>query len=199
MRYAGVHGAAVYGAGPRSGDYGMKRIIMAAAGAALMAGCSASNDADADGNGEVSIKEAAKQAEAQGLRPEPGLYKATITMTGIEIPGMPPEMAGHGAGLTTTSEYCLTEEDVAKGYEEMMKRGQNGECSYERFRLAGGEIDAVMVCKTPEGTARMEMAGTATPTTSDFTAKMAMNFDGAGEGTMSFAAKHERIGDCKVK
>jgi hypothetical protein len=194
MRYANRHGA-----GPRSGDYEMKRIIMAAAGAALMAGCSGGSDADADGSGEVSVKEAAKQAEAEGLRPQPGQYKATITMTGIEIPGMPPEMAGHGAGLTTTNEYCLTEENVAKGYEEMMKRGQNGECTYERFNIAGGDLDAVMVCKTPEGTARMEMVGTVTPTASDFTAKMAMNFEGAGEGTMSFAAKHERIGDCPTK
>jgi len=177
----------------------MKRIIMAAAGAVLMAGCSGGSDADADGSGDVSVKEAIKQAEAEGLKPEPGQYKATITMTGIDIPGMPPEMAGHGAGLTTTSEYCLTEEDVAKGFEEMMKRGQNGECNYERFNIAGGDLDAVMVCKTPEGTARMEMTGTATPTTSDFTAKMAMSFEGAGEGTMSFAAKHERVGDCPAK
>jgi hypothetical protein len=179
----------------------MKQMIMAAAGAVLMAGCSGGGDAgaDADGNGEVTLKEAATQAEAEGLRPEPGQYKAVITMTGIDVPGMPPEMKGHGAGLTRTVEYCLTQEEVDKGFEEMMKRGQNGECSYESFSLADGKMDAVMVCKTPEGSARMTMNGTATPTTSDFTATMAMNFDGAVEGTMNFAAKHERIGDCPAK
>ncbi len=177
----------------------MKRMILALAGAALAAGCSGAGDADADGSGEVSLKEAAKKAEAGGLKPEAGLYKATITMTGIEIPGMPAEMAGHGAGMTTTTEYCLTQEEVDKGFEEMMKRGQNGECSYERFNLDGGDLDAVMVCKTPEGTARMEMTGTATPTTSDFNATMAMNVDGMGEGTMKFVAKHERVGDCPAK
>lgn len=177
----------------------MKRIIMAMAGAALVAGCSGGGDADADGSGDVSLEEAAKQAEASGLKPEAGFYKATITMTGIEIPGMPAEMEGHGAGMTTTTEYCLTQAEVDKGFEEMMKRGQNGECSYERFNLDGGDLDAVMVCKTPQGDARMEMTGTATPTTSDFTATMAMNFDGMGEGTMKFAAKHERVGDCPAK
>lgn len=179
----------------------MRRIINAAAGAALLGlgltGCS--GDADADGNGDITIAEAAKEAEAQGMTPEPGQYKAVITMTGIEIPGMPAEMAGHGAGMTTTSEYCLTQADVDKGYEEMMKRGQNGECSYESFSLDGGKMDAVMLCKTAEGTARMTMNGTATPTSSDFTATMAMNFKGAGEGTMKFTAKHERIGDCPAK
>lgn len=177
----------------------MKRIIMAAAGAALIAGCSG-GDADADGakgsGGEVSLKEAAKKAEAAGLKPQPGQYKAVITMTGIEIPGMPAEMKGHGAGMVTTNEYCLTQAEVDKGFEDMMKRGQNGECSYESFNLADGKMDAVMVCKSPEGDARMTMNGNVTPTTSDFTATMAMKFPDAPEGKMTFNAKHERIGDC---
>lgn len=179
----------------------MKRIITLAAGAALaiaLAGCSGGN-ADADGDGEVSMKEAATKAEAEGLRPEPGQYKATITMTGMEIPGMPADMKGHGTGMTTTSEYCLTAEEVEKGFEDMMKRGQNGDCTYESFNLDGGKFDAVMVCKTPEGEARMTMEGTATPTTSDFTATMKMQVPEMGEGTMSFTAKHERIGDCPAK
>ncbi len=172
----------------------MRRIIMAAAGAALLAGCSGGGNADADGNGEVSMKEAAKKAE--GLKPQAGQYKAVITMTGIDIPGMPPEMAGHGGGMTTNTEYCLTQAEVDKGYQEMMKRGQNGECTYESFNLAGGKLDAVMLCKTGEGDARMTMNGTVTPTTSDFTATMAMKFADAPEGTMTFTAKHERLGDC---
>lgn len=176
----------------------MKRIIMAAVATALMAGCSGGN-ADADGNGEVSMKEAAKKAEAEGLKPEAGQYKAVITMTGMEIPGMPADMAGHGAGMTTTTEYCLTQEEVDKGFEEMMKRGQNGECAYESFNLADGKMDAVMVCKTPEGEARMTMNGTVTPTSSDFIASMAMQVPEMGEGKMTFTAKHERIGDCPAK
>mgnify|MGYP002654969801 FL=1 len=175
----------------------MRRIIMAAAGAALLAGCSGGGNADADGNGEVSMKEAAKKAE--GLKPQAGQYKAVITMTGIDIPGMPPEMAGHGGGMTTNTEYCLTQAEVDKGYQEMMKRGQNGECTYESFNLAGGKLDAVMLCKTGEGDARMTMNGTVTPTTFDFTATMAMKFADAPEGTMTFTAKHERLGDCPVK
>lgn len=177
----------------------MRRIIMAVAGAMLLSGCSGGGDADADGNGELTAKEVAKKAKAEGITPEPGQYKAVITMTGIDIPGMPPEMAGHGAGMTTTTEYCLTKEEVDKGFEEMMKRGQNGECSYKKFVMKDGAFDGVMVCKTPDGEARMTMVGTATPTTSDFTATMAMNFEGAGDGTMKFAAKHERVGDCPAK
>ena len=175
----------------------MKRIIMAAAAATLLAGCSgAEGDADADGDGAVSLGEAAQQADAQGLRPEPGQYRATITTTNIDIPGLPPEMKGHGSGMTTTNEYCVTEEEVAQGFEEMMKQGQDGECSYEKFDLAGGKLDAVMTCNSGEGTAKIAMNGTVTPTSSDFTATTALNFEGMGEGEMTFTAKHERIGEC---
>lgn len=177
----------------------MKRIMVVAAGAALLMGCSGGGAADADGDGEITAKGIAQEAKAAGITPEPGQYKAVITMTGIEIPGLPPEMAGHGAGMTTTTEYCLTKDQVENGFEEMMKRGQNGECSYEKFAMNDGAFDGVLVCKTPEGSARMTMNGTATPTSSDFTATMAMNFDGAGEGTMTFAAKHARVGDCPTK
>lgn len=177
----------------------MTRItIVALAGAVLLAGCSGGN-ADADGNGEVSVKEAAKAAKGEMPRPQPGLYKTTVTMTGLEIPGLPADMEGHGAGMTTTVEDCLTEDEVGKGFEELVKQGQDGDCTYDRFNVADGKIDAVMVCKSQGRSARMEMTGTTTSTSADLSAKMAMEFDGAGKGTMTFTTKHERVGDCPAK
>lgn len=176
----------------------MKPIIIAAAGAALLMGCSG-GETDADGNGMISAEEVAAKAQAEGVKPEPGLYKSTIVMTGINIPGMPPGMEGHGGGQTITSEDCLTEDEVDKGFEELLKQGQTGECSYETFNLAGGAMDAVMVCKTAEGEARMTMTGTTTATTAEFTAETKMNFEGVGEASMSFTGKHERVGDCPAK
>lgn len=173
-------------------------IAAATAAAALVAGCSG-GDADAGAGGNVSVKEAVEAAKAEMPRPQPGLYKTTVTMTGLDIPGLPPEMAGHGAGLTTTSEHCLTEAEVEKGYEALVKQGQDGECSYERFELAGGKIDAVLVCNAQGREARMAMTGTTTPTTADLEASMAMEFDGVGKGTMRFTAKHARVGDCPAK
>jgi len=170
----------------------------AAIAALLLSGCSGRN-ADADGNGKVSVKEAAEKARGELPKPQPGLYKTTVTMTNIEIPGMPDSMEGHGAGLTRTIEDCLTEEEVEKGFEALVKQGQDGECSYERFDLAGGKLDAVMVCDAQGRKARMEMTGTTTATSADLEATMAMAFDGAGEGTMSFTARHERIGECPAK
>jgi Protein of unknown function (DUF3617) len=171
---------------------------IAAAAALLLAGCSGGN-ADADGNGEVSIKEAAEQAKDELPKPQPGLYKTTVTMTALDIPGMPPEMKDHGAGLVRTLEDCLTAEEVDKGFEAMVKQGQNGECSYESFALADGKIDAVLVCKAEGRAIRTSMSGTTTSTGADLTATTAMEFDGAGKGTMTATVKHERVGECPAK
>jgi hypothetical protein len=165
------------------------------AGLAVLAACSGGSEVDADGDGAVAGDEAAAAA-ADIPKPEAGLYKATITMTGIDVPGMGAGMKGHGGGMTTTSEYCLTPQDVAQGYEEMMKRGQDGSCDYEKFAVADGRLNAVMLCQTDEGAARMEMNGSVTATGSAFDASMKMDFGGMGNGTMRFSAKHERIGDC---
>jgi hypothetical protein len=172
--------------------------ITAAAAALLLAGCSGGN-ADADGNGEVSIKEAAEQARDELPKPQPGLYKTTVTMTALDIPGMPPEMKDHGAGLVRTFEDCLTAEEVDKGYEAMIKQGQDGQCTYENFALAGGRLEAVMVCQAEGRAIRTSMSGTTTSTGADLTATTAMEFDGAGKGTMTATIKHQRVGDCPAK
>ena len=177
----------------------MKRLIIAVAGVALLAGCSGSEDAGASAGEAASVKTAPKQAAVQAGKPRPGFYKATITLTEIAIPGMPPEMEGHGAGMVTTTDYCVTEADVAKGYQDMLKQGQNGECSFESFKADGAAIEGVMLCQTPEGAKRTTMSGTTSPTTAEFTASTKVNFDGVGEATMNFAGKHERIGDCPAR
>lgn len=184
----------------------MRYLAMSAGGAALLllAACSSSDTVEPEGAGEGAgegggavAPGAVAGAAAAMPRPEPGLYRTTITMTGIDVPGMGANVPGHGSGMTTTNEYCLTEAEAAQGYEEMVKRGQDQSCTYERFSVAGGRLDAVMVCRSDNRQARMEMTGTATPTGSEFDAVMKMDLDGRGNGAMRFNAKHERIGDCR--
>ncbi|MFM7348400.1 MAG: DUF3617 domain-containing protein [Erythrobacter sp.] len=172
--------------------------IAAAAVALFLAGCSGAGSADADGNGKVSLGEAAKEVEDAGLKPQPGLYRTTVTMTDLQIPGLPPEMKGHGAGMTTTVEDCLTAEEVGKGFEEMVKQGQNGECGYESFTLSGNKLDAVMVCKAEGREVRSNLSGTASATGADLVATTQMAFDGAGKAKMTASVKHERVGACKA-
>lgn len=169
-----------------------------AAAAVLLAGCSGQDEA-AEKGGAVSLGEAAKQAEQAGLKPQPGFYKTTITMTDLEIPGLPAEMEGHGAGLARTVESCLTQAEVDKGFESLLTKGQDGVCRFENFALKGGAFDAVMVCEAQGATTRTQMQGTATATGAEFTASTRLGFPGGVEGTMSVAGKHERTGDCPAQ
>lgn len=176
----------------------MTRIaLIAALGAACLAGCS--GEANRQEGEAVAVRDAARQVDAQGLKPQPGLYKTTITMTGLEIPGLPEGMEGHGAGLARTLESCLTPAEVDKGFDALLKKGQDGECAFERFALAGGQLDAVLVCNAQGRTSRMAMKGTLTATSADLEAATRLAFEGMGKGTMNFTARHERIGDCAAR
>ena len=94
-------------------------------------------------------------------------------------------------------EYCLTQEDVDKGYEEMARQSQGGDCTFERFDVDGGTIDALMVCAGEQSNAmRMAMTGSATPTSSVMTMTMTGDMTGMGESTLRMKATHERVGDC---
>lgn len=172
-------------------------VIPALAAVALLAGCSGKEEETA---GEtVAVKEAAGEVEHAGLKPQPGLYRTTITMTGLNIPGLPEGMQGHGAGMARTVESCLTQAEVDKGFEDLLKEGQDGDCRFDQFALTGNDLDAVLVCNAQGRTTRMEMRGTITPTLAEMEATTAIAFDGVGEGTMDFTARHERIGECPAK
>lgn len=153
---------------------------------------------NADGGG-ISQSEVAERAR-NTVQPQPGRYRAVMQVLEVDIPGAP-----EGAGDMLRQmmdgqahEYCLTQEDVDKGYEEMARQSQDGDCTFERFDVEGGEIDARMVCTGQEsGSMQMAMTGTATPTSSVMNMTMTGNMAGMGESTLRMKATHERVGDCQ--
>lgn len=171
---------------------------VAVAAAAALAGCS--GDAPRTGEKAAAAPGAAAPpaaaAPSPGLMPQAGLYKTTITMTGLEFPGMPPEMEGHGAGLARTLETCLTQAEVDKGLTALLTRGQNGACRFERLAFEAGAFEGVMVCEAEGATTRTTMSGTASATGADYTASTGMSFGDGVRGTMTVAGQHRRIGDC---
>jgi hypothetical protein len=153
------------------------------------------------GSGETISNEEVAERAREAVRPEPGLYRSTVELLEVDLPGAPEGMADmmkRAMGESNTAnEYCLTQEQVDEGFEEMARNSQNGDCSFERFDADGGKIDAVMNCKAPDGnTARMTMQGTGGPTSSEMTMTMASEVPGMGTANMRMKATHERIGDC---
>lgn len=182
----------------------MRRIVIAAAASFALAACggTTSADADSDGDGEISMAEAAASTEGM-VRPQAGKYRATVEFVDVEVPGAPQQVQDMMRSMfdrgPQTHEYCLTEEEAEKGFEEMAKQAQEGDsdCTFEKFEASGGSIDAIMNCKAGEdGSARMTMTGTGTETSSE----MRMTMDAQGPDgqsmTMTMNSTQERIGDC---
>lgn len=174
------------------------RLLVLAAPLALVAltGCGeAESEAAGGGLSRTEVTERARDT----VQPQPGQYRAVMQVLEVNIPGAP---AGAGDMLRQmmdgqAREYCLTQEDVDKGYEEMARQSQDGDCTFERFDVQGGAIDALMICTGEQSNSiQMAMTGTATPTSSVMDMTMTGDMTGMGESTLRMKATHERVGDC---
>ena len=157
-------------------------------------------DADADGDGEITMDEMRAEVASAGsaLRPEAGKYAVTMTMVNVDIPGAPPEMVdAMGSMMNTSTEFCLTEEEASKGFEEALSEGQDDSCTIERFDLDGGKIDMAMTCSPPEGgTMQVAMTGDVSPTRTQINIVSKGNLPPTGEASIEMNMAQERIGDC---
>ena len=165
-----------------------------------LAACGGSGDRQAgDAPGKVSSAEI-RQRMTGLAKPEPGLYRTSTKVIDVNIANAPAGIADgmkRSLGKEQTSEYCLTPDQAAKGYEEMMRHAQKGDCSFQRFDASGGKIDAAMTCETSEGAmAHMTVTGTGTSTSSDVDMQMRMDAPGFGAMTMRSHSHSERVGPC---
>ncbi|MFM5886038.1 MAG: DUF3617 domain-containing protein [Novosphingobium sp.] len=136
-------------------------------------------------------------------RPEPGKYRTTMKIIDVTIPGMPADRAAQMKNMFGSTgkatEFCLTQADADKGFEELNKRAAQGDCTYDSFSAGNGRIDAKMTCKTGRGmTMAYEMHGTFSSTGSRMTMKSDASMPGMPMKGMHIEAEvnNERIGDC---
>jgi hypothetical protein len=166
--------------------------------AVALAGC----DKKPEGTPKT-IEQAAEQAK-QMAKPEPGKYRSSIKMLEFNIPGLPAEQAAQmkqmmGNTANQSHEFCLSAQDVAKGYEEMVKKSSEGNCTFDKFETTTNTIDARMSCDMGGGgKSQMAMQGNVTPTRS----VMVMDIENSvpqvpgGKIHTKMEVTNERIGDC---
>jgi hypothetical protein len=176
----------------------MRLMMMVPIAALALAACG--SGADADGDGKITNEEAVKETVGATL-PEPGLYKVTVEIEEMAIPGMPPEMAEQMKQSTAARmsvEHCLTQADRANMVKQMAPQGD--QCTYDKYELSGGKIDAKMTCKLPDGgTAVTTMAGTVRSTGVEMVMENTQTGGAAQDGThMKMKLKNTRIGECKA-
>ena len=96
-----------------------------------LAACSSGEDEPSSGE-TISTEEVAERAR-DAVRPEPGLYRSTVELLEVDMPGAPAgvedTMKRMMGGSNTASEYCLTQQDVDRGFEEMARKSQQGDCT----------------------------------------------------------------------
>lgn len=175
----------------------MRMFVLSCAALALSACGDPGPDTDADGT--ISMDEAQAEIErSDALKPQAGQYRATMELVELEAENAPPQAVDMMKQMMSRSfEYCLTQEEADRGFEQMARESQDDSCTFDRFDVEGGDIDAIMNCEGEGGeTMRMTMSGTGTETTSDMTMKMEGNIPGQGEGRITMRTQHERIGDC---
>ena len=156
----------------------------------------------------ASVEEVAKQVRESGADQSmvrPGLWESKVTVEQLEIPGMPPEMAGRMKTMMAEQQEhggrtCLTAEDVKRPKEDFFASG-NKECRYEHFTMGGGKIDAVMHCGKGDAMQTMQMAGTYSPESyqMQMATKVAAPAKDASGMSMKMRVEAKRVGECPAK
>ena len=184
----------------------MKRLIggtLMGLAALTLAGCGSGNESG-NGAGNAPTAEQVQEAAKSISRPTPGEYRQTVEITRFEVPGMSEEQAEQFRTMLANvpdKTFCLTEEEANKGFKDMLDSlPGDSECSYSRFDVDNGRLDAQMECKDASGaTAKATMAGTINPQGSEVRMDIEQTIPGAGDqkSLMSMHARTTRLGDCK--
>lgn len=171
------------------------------AAAILLAACGGGAD-DLAADGEVTEDELAAALD-DAVRPLPGQYRTAIELIEFDIPGMPEAMKGQMRQLVAGefaqgNEFCMTPEEAAQnGAREMAESLAEGNCTFSRFSVAGGNLDADMQCADENGVAsHVVMAGTMAADSSDVTMDLEQEVAQAGKVRLKMRAQTQRIGDC---
>ncbi|WP_114521872.1 DUF3617 domain-containing protein [Altererythrobacter sp. ZODW24] len=177
----------------------MRSIILPLAALATLSACGESEQSE-----PVAVNEIVSEAQKLN-KPMPGQYRSTAKLIEIDLPGMPESVAAQmkdqmSEMQSQTSEQCLTEAQVDKGWEDMVKNMNNAtedaDCQFDKFDVEGGNLDAQMTCTAAAGiAAKIAMTGKMEPEKQVMTMVVSQS-GGPSQMNMKMEVTNERIGDC---
>jgi Protein of unknown function (DUF3617) len=182
----------------------MRTNVMMIGSALALAACS---------QGDVELKNASVEdvvkatANAQTLNP--GQWATTTEVVSVDLPGMPGQSAAMKDQMTkaligrqTVSENCVTPEQAKTPPAEMLAGGGSGDCRFDKYAMAGGKMDATLVCKPAAGgEMSMQMAGPFSGDSFALDATMQVAAPGMPGGkpmTIKTKMTGKRSGECKA-
>jgi len=152
---------------------------------------------------EVQAKVAAATGDTNLVRP--GRWEGKMTMHDMQMSGLPPEVQQQmTARMSEPHPFtsCVTPEDV-KAKRGFFTGAKDNHCTYDHFTMAGGKIDAAMICKESVGTMKATMAGSYTPDSYHFDMQSTTEAPGAGAAQgpgaqkMTITIDAKRTGECR--
>jgi hypothetical protein len=144
-------------------------------------------------------------AEANKMtRPLPGLYRSTTSLTSFDLPGADPQTADimrdrFAQVLPQRREFCVTPEAAARGFQDMLRQNQQGDCRVERFEADKSHLSARMSCRLgPKLTSTVTVEGTGAPDRSQIDLEIVQSGPSiaGGSETIAMHVDNVRVGDC---
>ena len=177
----------------------MKRAVIAACVISLAA-CNNSPEVHEENASVADVQNKVANAVKGDSWVRPGRWESKVTIEEMSIPGMgdmTEQMKSMGKSIDTHAS-CLTEEEAKRPKEDFFA-GDNKNCRYDHFNMAGGKIDAVMKCTGGDATQVMTLTGGYTPDT--YNMRMSMQSQGGSQAgmTMRMRVDAKRAGECTGK
>lgn len=167
-----------------------------------LAACGSGPSVDAENASVAEVNEKVKAAGGTNFL-TPGQWQSTVTVSKMDMPGLPPEVMRQMQGELTKprqTSSCLTPQDAKKPAADFFAGKDSKECRYDHFRMADGKLDAKMTCNSGGAAMVAAFDGTYAPETF----KLNMTMKGAAGGTtpmpdMALTVDARRTGECTAK
>lgn len=163
-------------------------VLMATAAFALLAACAPPAQEAAQ-----SPESAAQEVAEASARLETGLWRTTITMTEMNIPGAPADMMQAMMAEPMTVEECRTSDDPAAATEAWAQA--DGTCQPGRFEVTGNSFEGERTCTEEGMTMTVRFSGTIAATRMEGQTELQAQSP-MGPMTQRATIVSERIGAC---
>ncbi|RYG89030.1 MAG: DUF3617 domain-containing protein [Alphaproteobacteria bacterium] len=187
----------------------MRKLLLIAGLSTALAGCNngPSTEESARKTGDIRLENATaeeviKQASAaQGKNKiQAGEWEDSIQLVSADMPGVPEmvrkEMEAESKKPPEVRKTCKKDEDI-KAIDFTKLAPQANGCTFPKYVVADGKIEANMECKGPFGPIRMSISGTQTPTSYDVTMAQSQALPGGkAESKLTMRASGKRLGNC---
>ncbi len=189
----------------------MRHAIIAAGALLPLAACNSgpSTEESARRTGDIrlenaSVEEVAKQTAAadEKNRADPGQWENSYQIVALDVTGVPEPIASQmkaEVGKPPRVDHVCKKASDAKAIDPSKLSPQQRGCTFPKYVMAGGKIDAKMECDGPFGKMRMTMAGTQGKSAYDITITQSQAMPGQPkESSMTIRLTGKRTGECKA-